>query len=131
MAKKITRKQMKRNELAETMGRTVDYVSHHRRGVTEGIVAAAVLAALVAGFFLLRAYRENQAGRELSAGLAALDAPLAGQPAAASAPKTFPNAADRDKEADSHLSRAADHPGTAAGRAGGRIEAAPGETSVF
>jgi TolA-binding protein len=128
MAKKITRKQMKRNDLVETMGRTVDYVSHHRRGVTEGIVAAAVLAALVAGFFLLRAYRENQAGRELSAGLAALDAPLAGQPAAASAPKTFPNAADRDKEADAHLSRAADHPGTAAGRAASLILAARGKT---
>jgi tetratricopeptide (TPR) repeat protein len=128
MAKKITRKQLKRNELAETMGRTVDYVSHHRRGVTEGIVAAAVLAALVAGFFLLRAYRENQAGRELSVGLAALDTPLAGQPAAAGAPKTFPNAADRDKEADTHLSLAADHPGTSAGRAASLILAARGKT---
>jgi hypothetical protein len=89
MAKKITRKQLKRNVLAVTMGATVDYVSHHRRGVTEGLVAAAVLAALVAGFFLFRAYRENQAGRELSAGLAALDVPLAGQPAATGA-ETFP-----------------------------------------
>jgi len=129
MAKKITRKQLKRNELAETMGRTVDYVSHHRRGVTEGIVAAAVLAALVAGFFLFRAYRENQAGRELSAGLAALDTPLAGQPAAVGAAKTFPNADDRDKEAVTHLARAADHPGTAAGRAANLILAARGKTS--
>lgn len=128
MARKITRKQLKRNELAETMGRTVDYVSHHRRGVTEGIVAAAVLAALVAGFFLLRAYRENQAGRELSAGLAALDMPLAGQPAAVGAPKTFPNAGDRDKEAETHLARAADHPGTAAGRAANLILAARGKS---
>ena len=129
MAKKITRKQLKRNELAETMGRTVDYVSHHRRGVTEGIVAAAVVAALVAGFFLFRAYRENQAGRELSAGLAALDTPLAGQPAAVGAAKTFPNADDRDKEAVTHLARAADHPGTAAGRAANLILAARGKTS--
>ncbi len=128
MAKKITRKQLKRNELAETMGRTVDYVSHHRRGVTEGIVAAAVLAALVAGFLLLRVYRENQAGRELSAGLAALDTPLAGQPAATGAPKTFPTSADRDKEAETHLRRAADHPGTAAGRAANLILAARGKT---
>ena len=129
MAKKITRKQLKRNELAETMGRTVDYVSHHRRGVTEGIVAAAVVAALVAGFFLFRAYRENQAGRELSAGLAALDTPLAGQPAAVGAAKTFLNADDRDKEAVTHLARAADHPGTAAGRAANLILAARGKTS--
>jgi tetratricopeptide (TPR) repeat protein len=128
MAKKITRKQLKRNDLAETMGATVDYVSHHRRGVTEGLVAAAVLAALVAGFFLLRAYRENQAGRELSAGLAALDVPLAGQPAAAAAPKTFPDAAARDKEAEDHLKRAADHPGTAAGQAANLILASRGKT---
>jgi hypothetical protein len=127
MAKKITRKQLKRNDLAETMGATVDYVSHHRRGVTEGIVAAAVLAALVAGFFLLRAYRENQAGRELSAGLAALDVPLAGQPAAATAPKTFPDAAARDKEAEDHLKRAAGHPGTPAGQAANLILASRGK----
>ena len=119
---------MKRNDLVETMGRTVDYVSHHRRGVTEGIAAAAVLAALVAGFLLLRAYRENQAGRELSAGLAALDKPIAGTPAAAGAVKTFPNAAERDKDADSHLTRAAGHPGTAAGRAANLILAARGKT---
>ena len=127
MSKKITRKQRKRNERAETMGRTVDYVSHHRRGVTEGIVVAAVLVALVAGFLLLRAYRENQAGRELSAGLAALDTPIAGQPAAAGAVKTFRSTADRDKEADAHLTRAAGHPGTAAGRAANLILAARGK----
>jgi len=129
MAKKITRKQLKRNELAETMGATVDYVSHHRRGVTEGLIAAAVLAALVAGFFLFRAYRESQAGRELSAGLAALDVPLAGQPAAAAAPKTFPDAAARDKEAEDHLKRAADHPGTAAGQAANLILASRGKNA--
>jgi tetratricopeptide (TPR) repeat protein len=128
MAKKITRKQLKRNDLAETMGATVNYVSHHRRGVTEGLVAAGVLAALVAGFFLFRAYRENQAGRELSAGLAALDVPLAGQPAATAAPKTFPDAAARDKEAEDHLKRAAGHPGTAAGQAANLILASRGKT---
>ena len=128
MAKKITRKQLKRNDLAETMGATVDYVSHHRRGVTEGIVGAAVLVALVAGFFLLRAFRENQAGRELSAGLAALDTPLAGTPAGVGAQKTFPNAAARNKEAEDHLKKAADHPGTAAGQAANLILASRGKT---
>ena len=120
---------MKRNELAETMGKTVDYVSHHRRGVTEGIVAAAVVAALVAGFFLFRAYRENQAGRELSAGLAALETPIAGQPAAAGAQKTFPNTEARDKDGDDHLRKAGNHSGTAAGRAANLILAARGKTA--
>lgn len=135
MAKRITRKQLKRNELVETMGKTVDYVSHHRRGVTEAIVAAAVLVALVAAFFLFRAYQESQAGKELSAGLAALDAPLAGQLAAAGAPKTFPDEASRNKEAETHLRKAADHGRTAAGRAAALVLAArtpsPGSGETF
>ena len=112
---------MKRNDLVETMGKTVDYVSHHRRGVTEGIVAAAVVALLIGGFLLLRTYRENQAGRELSAALAALDTPLAGQPAAAGAAKTFATVEAKNKEVDAHLRKAADHPGTSAGRAAALI----------
>ncbi len=115
---------MKRNELVETMGRTVDYVSHHRKGVTEGLIAAAVVAVLIGGFLLLRGYRENQAGRELSAALAALDTPIAGQPASLGAAKTFATAEARDKEADGHLRKAADHPGTSAGRAAALILAA-------
>src|SRR5262245_6464283 len=106
MAKKITRKDLKRNELVETMGKTVDYVSHHRRGVTEGIVAAAVAVALIAGFFVFRAWRENQAGKELSAGLAALDVPIAGTPAAAGAQKTYSNDTEREKDAVGHLQKA-------------------------
>ena len=135
MAKRITRKQLKRNELVETMGKTVEYVSHHRRGVTEAIVAGAVVVALVAAFFLFRAYQESQAGKELSAGLAALDAPLAGQPAAAGAPKTFPDEASRNKEAETHLRKAADHGSTAAGRAAALVLAArtpsPGSGETF
>jgi tetratricopeptide (TPR) repeat protein len=124
MGKKITRKQMKRNELVETMGRTMDYVSHHRRGVAEGIIGAVAAAALVAGFFLVRAYRENRAGKELSEALAALETPLAGQPAAASAPKTYPNAAERDRAAEAHLRLAAGIRGTGPGRAATVILAA-------
>ncbi len=128
MAKKITRKQLKRNELAETMGRTVDYVSLHRRGVTEGLIAAAVVAVLIGGFLLLRSYRENQAGKELSAALATLDVPIAGQPAAQGAAKTFPTVEARDKEAEGHLRKAAGHPGTSAGRAAALILAARDKT---
>ncbi len=115
---------MKRNDLVETMGKTVDYVSHHRRGVTEGIIAAAVVAVLVGGFLILRAYRENQAGKELSEALGALDTPIAGQPAAATAAKTFPSADARSKEVNAHLRKASGHPGTSAGRAAALILAA-------
>ena len=49
MTQKITRRDMKRNELAETVGKTVDYVSGHRKGATEAIAIAAGLAVLVGG----------------------------------------------------------------------------------
>jgi tetratricopeptide (TPR) repeat protein len=124
MTKRITRKQLKRNELAETMERTVDYVSHHRRGVTEAIVAGAAAVVLVAGFLGFRSYREAQAGKDLSAGLAALETPIAGQPGAVGVQKTFPNEAARDKEADSFLTKAASRSGTAAGRAAAVVLAA-------
>jgi hypothetical protein len=124
MKQKITRKDLKRNELAETMGRTVDYVSTHRRGVTEGVVIAACAVALVAGIFLYRAYRESAAGRELSAALEALDTPVGPQVGGASRGRTFATVAEQDREADRHLQAAAAYGGTAAGRAASVIRAA-------
>ena len=117
MKQRITRKQMKRNDLAETVGRTVDYVSGHRKGVVEAIAIAAGAALIVSGIFLFRLYRENEAGKELSAGLAALEAPLVGQPAAATAAKTYATEQDREREARLHLQKAAARSGTAPGRA--------------
>jgi tetratricopeptide (TPR) repeat protein len=124
MAQKINRKDLKRNDLVETMGRTVDYVQHHRRGVTEAIVLGSVVVVLAGAFVAYRSYRENEAGRELSAGLAALEAPIAGEPAAQNAPRTFATAAERDREADGHLKKAAESKGTSAGKAAGVILAA-------
>ena len=124
MAKRITRKDLKRNDLVETVGRTVGYVSEHRRGAVGAALAVAIVGLLIAGFFLFRAYGENEAGRELSAGLAALDTPIAGQPRALDAPKTYPSAAKRDEEALPHLRKAAAKANTAAGRAATVILAA-------
>ena len=124
MAKRITRKDLKRNDLAETVGRTVGYVSEHRRGVVEAAIAGGVVAVLIGGFLLFRAYRENEAGKELSAALAILNVPIAGQPAAIGAAKTYPSVAKRDEEAERGLRRAASQSGTAAGRAAAVILAA-------
>ncbi|HEY7113358.1 MAG TPA: tetratricopeptide repeat protein [Thermoanaerobaculia bacterium] len=124
MSEKITRKDLKRNDLVETVGRTVDYVTSHRRGVGEGVAVAAGIALLVGGFFLVKTYREARAGRELSAGLAAFDAPLAGEPGGASAPLSFPSAAARDAAAAEHLRKAASYGGTTPARAASVILAA-------
>ena len=124
MKERFVRKDLKRNELAETVGRTVEYLKSHRRGVVEAAAVAAGLALFLAGFVLVKLYRERSAGTELSAGLEALQAPLAGKAAAATAPLSFPTDAARGQAADGHFRRAASHGGTAAGRAAAVILAA-------
>ena len=126
MSEKIRRKELKRNDLVETVGRTMGYVTSHRKGVSEGVAIAVGAALLVGGFFLVKTYREGRAGRELSAGLAALDAPLAAEPGASSAPLSFPTAAARDEAAAEHLRNAASYGGTTPGRAAWVILAAKG-----
>jgi tetratricopeptide (TPR) repeat protein len=121
---RITRRELKRNELAETFGRTVDYVSHHRRGAFEALAAAGVVLAIAAAFFLFRGWRERQAGRELSAALEILETPLAKDAAAAPGARTFASAADRERAATDRLKEAAEKGRTAAGRAAQVILAA-------
>jgi tetratricopeptide (TPR) repeat protein len=121
---RINRRQLKRNELADTFGRTVDYVSHHRRGATEAIAAGVGILLLALGFFVFRGWRERAAGRELSEALAVLEAPLASDPAAATAARSYPTAAARDREANRLLEAAAKKGGTEAGRAARVIVAA-------
>jgi tetratricopeptide (TPR) repeat protein len=117
MAQKLSRRDLKRNELAETVGKTVDYVTHHRRGFVEIAAIAAGVVVLVVGFFFVRALRERSAGTALSAGLAVLETPLASDPAAVGAAKTYATAAERTREAEELLKKAASYGGTAAGRA--------------
>jgi tetratricopeptide (TPR) repeat protein len=124
MTEKLTRKDLKRNELAETVGKTVGYVQTHRRGVVESIAIGAGVLLLVGGFFLYRSWSQREAGKHLSAGLEVLDTPLATDPAGATASKTYPTAADREREAEKHLRAAADKPSTPAGRAATLILAA-------
>jgi tetratricopeptide (TPR) repeat protein len=129
MAQKIRRQDLKRNELAETMGKTVDYVSGHRRGLTEVGVVLGAIGVLVGGYFLYRAWSERSAGRSLSEALAVLDTPLvseqAGQPQGAGG-KTFASAAERRTQASKLLQQAASHGSTASGRAAQVILAADG-----
>src|ERR1700687_2596913 len=100
MKQKINRKDLKRNELAETMTRTADYVTHHRRGVTEAAMMFGAVVLIVAGIVAFRAYRASAAGKALSAALEVLATPLTGQPAATGAAKTYATGAEREKEAE-------------------------------
>ncbi len=125
MTEKIRRQHLKRNELAETMGKTVEYVSGHRRGVTEAIAIAVAIGALVGGYFLYRGWLEQSAGKSLSEALAILDTPLASEQPGATG-KTFASAAERRTQAEKLLQKAADHGSTPSGRAAQVILAAGG-----
>jgi tetratricopeptide (TPR) repeat protein len=126
MSQKISRRDMKRNELAETVNKTVGYVSEHRRGATEAVAIAVGAALLVGGFFLYRAWQERSAGTALSEALAVLDAPLAGDAGATPGVKTYASDAERRAEADKLLKKAAIHGSTSSGRAASVILAAGG-----
>jgi tetratricopeptide (TPR) repeat protein len=125
MAQKISRRDMKRNELAETVGKTVGYVSEHRKGVAEVVAIGVGVAALVGGFLLYRAWNERSAGKALSSALEILSTPLASDPEAG-AGKTYPNAAARRAEAEKFLRQAARRGSTAPGRAAQVVLAADG-----
>ena len=124
MTQKMRRQDLRRNELAETMGRTVEYVTGHRRGFTEVAAVAVAIGALVGGFFLYRAWLERSAGKTLSEALAILETPLASeQPGAA---RTFASDAERRTQAEKLLQKAAEHGSTTSGRAAQVILAASG-----
>ncbi len=126
MTQRISRRDMKRNDLAETVGKTVDYVAEHRKGVKEAVAIVAGLAIIVAGFFAYRAWSERSAGRDLSRALGILSTPLASEQPQPGAGKTYASAAERRAEADQFLKRAAGHGSTRSGRAAQVIIAASG-----
>ena len=125
MTSKIRRQDLKRNDLQETIDKTVGYVSGHRKGVTEVVAILAGVAVLAGSFYLYRTWSERSAGRSLSEALAILDTPLASeqQPGAT---KTFASAAERRAQADPLLRKAASHGSTPSGRAAQVILAASG-----
>ena len=54
---RLSRKQMKRNEMAETVGSVVDYTRQHTRSLLWGVIAVVLVAVLVGVFFIWRAQR--------------------------------------------------------------------------
>ena len=67
---RISRKQMKRNEMAETVGSVVDYTRSHTRTLLYVAVAVVALLLLIAGFFAWRAQRGAGAANALAEAMA-------------------------------------------------------------
>ncbi len=127
MTQKISRRAMKRNDLAATVNKTVGYVAEHRRGASEVAVIAAGAVLLVGGFFGYRQWQARSAGQALSDALEILGTPLAAEQASAPpGTKTYASASDRRTQAQALLKKAASHGSTASGRAAQVILAADG-----
>ncbi len=117
MVKKLSREQLKRDEVMETVGKGFRFVSSHRKGTVEAIAAAAGLAVLVAVFVGFRSYRESEAAGHLSKALAILSSPVAGEPSSVDASGVpYTSSALRDADADKELKAAADFSATRSGR---------------
>lgn len=118
MAKKLTREELKRDEVLETVSRGIRYVTSHRKGSWEAVAVGGALVLLIAAFLGFRAHREGQASEHLSRALAALSTPLASDiPAGGDVPaKTYASADERRSEADKELKAAAEFGATRAGR---------------
>ncbi len=67
---RISRKQMKRNEMAETVGSVVDYTRHHTRTLLWAVVAVVAVLVLVSAFFIWRGQRSAGATAALAAAMA-------------------------------------------------------------
>ena len=112
----------------ETVGKGIRFVSGHRKGAAEAIAIGAALAVLIGAFVALRAHRAAQAADRLSRALTALSTPLASDPSAGTAPKTYATAAERDADTDRELTAAAEFGTTPSGRQAALILAARGRT---
>jgi TolA-binding protein len=76
MNERLSRKEMKQDEFVATMGRGVDYASHHARQIILGVVGVTVLGALLlAGRFWLQS-REQGAQEVLDRAIRIADAPI-------------------------------------------------------
>ena len=131
MAKKLRREDMKRDEVMETVGKGIRFVAGHRKGTAEAIGIGLALAVLIGAFVALRAHGEAQAAGHLSKALATLSTPLASDPSAGTAPKTYATAAQRDADADRELQAAADFGTTRSGREAALVLAARGKKDAI
>jgi TolA-binding protein len=78
--KRSERHHLKENEFAHTLGRVSDAVTTNSRQITWGIVAAVLVAAAVAGYFLWRGRVEGRAGALLAEAMTIAESPVVPPP---------------------------------------------------
>ena len=115
---RLTKDQLRTDQLEHALTDARDYVSSHRsqttRWIALGAAAVALLIAIVGGL----AWKSSRAASRLSQALAIFDAPLASDPSPAAGAKVYKDAAERTAAARSAIQELAkDSPSSASGRA--------------
>jgi predicted negative regulator of RcsB-dependent stress response len=92
MNQRLTRKEIKRDEFADVVGRSVEYAGSHVRSIVYAAVAVIVILALGFAFYSYRNHRQEAASQALSKATKVYQAPVVAtgsKPADAEAP-SFP-----------------------------------------
>ncbi|HYN23345.1 MAG TPA: tetratricopeptide repeat protein [Thermoanaerobaculia bacterium] len=101
MNQRLTRKEMKRDELSTALGRGYDYAESHARNILLALGAAVAVALLVGLFAMYRSGRAEEAGKALTHAIEVYQAPVdpaSPKPDDPEAP-TFADAAARQAKA--------------------------------
>jgi predicted negative regulator of RcsB-dependent stress response len=80
MNQRLTRKEIKRDELANVVGRSVEYAGSHVRAIAYAVGGVLLLAALAAAIYTYRGHQQERASQALAAAMTAYQAPVAGAP---------------------------------------------------
>jgi len=97
---RLTRREMKRNEVAEALGRTVDYSRSHARAVLVIVIAVVAVAIVIAGVYAGRQRAIARTNEDLVAAMRVYEAPIdagAAQPDDAEEPSFASDEARRER----------------------------------
>ncbi len=133
----LTRKEIKRDELTQALGRTVDYASSHSQLLLKGLIAVVAVAAVAGLTFLYLRHRGAQAGEALAGAMLVYGAeinPTTPKPDDPAKPSFRDEASRRAKAKELFESVRSRYGGTEAGRVAklylGRIAAEQGDLTT-
>lgn len=106
MNQRLTRKDIKRDEFADVVGRSVEYAGSHIRAIAYTLGGILLAVVLVVAVHYYRAHQNDQASQELAAAMKVYQAPVGAKPADAPADQpTFPTEAARRAKAKELLAK--------------------------
>jgi predicted negative regulator of RcsB-dependent stress response len=107
MNQRLTRKEIKRDELADVVGRSVEYAGSHVRTIVYAVVGVLLVAGLALAVYLYRGHREQEASQALAQATKVYQAPVVATGAKPADPDqpSFPTDAARRARAQELLEK--------------------------